>query len=226
MVLPWVQNLGAYGSPADTDAGKSAHPVPDGNVGPCGSFASDGSLGGWGCVPDGNFGCPRQGPTGIADEVGWISRGSGPHPAGPRSLPADTVLFTEKHTDGVSRSNAKIAAPDGIPGRNPGNTSAFWVSGVFGGDLVHLGHRGPARIPNEMGNLDDATGPDGPSGAVSTQSSNRAVFVFAYGRAASMSPARTNPNPNGEPRKNMGNGLRETKRHRPPPQAGSPPQGA
>jgi prepilin-type N-terminal cleavage/methylation domain-containing protein len=204
-VQPYIKNLNIFVSPADSAGGK-----PMGDNGWMGlglSFASNGYLADWCCAPDWSYGYPLRGPMGYSTDwakgdpsygyvyQSWLSSGKGTLAMSEVTLVADSILVTEKHNADI------LAANTGAPG----NTSNFWPSAVFADKTP--ADWGPGQIPNGTKSA-TAAWPNGQNGAVSAKYNGQAVFVMTDGHAKAMKPAATDPDPVGQPQKNMWDALR------------------
>ena len=195
-IQPYVKNVNIFTSPADTRGGSTAQ------VGSWAglyiSFGANSFYGDWCCSPTWNSGFELRGPMGIGGQ-GWLFGAS--NSASAMNIPAATVLIAEKHSDDILERGGNPV--------NPGNVSAYWISGLFGGDdLVGTGWD-PMRIPNGTRNPNTAW-PNGRDGSVSAKYAKHAVFVYLDGHAASLIPAQTNPDPTNHPELNQWDGKRIT----------------
>jgi len=188
-VQPYVKNVNIFTSPADSASGKVNAAVGSW-AGIALSFACNGYYGNW---VGSNF--ELRGAMGIGNNSGWLGGPSNSSSA--MTLPSETVLATEKHTQDL----LTIA-------NNPGNLSSYYIGGVFGGDAPNgAGGWAPMRIPDGTRAV-TAKWPDGQNGSVSAKYTDQAVFVFVDGHAKALKPVVTNPNPTANPEKNMWDGKR------------------
>lgn len=188
-IQPYVKNVNVFMSPADAAAGKTNATAGGAWAGLMLSYACNSYYGGW----VGNS-FELRGPMGIGSGQGWVA--SKGQPASAMSLPADTILFTEKHSQDLITLTGDAAF---------GNLSNFHINGIIGGDVIN--NWPPQRIPNGTRSV-TAKWPEGQDGAVSAKYSGQAVFTFLDGHAKSLKPVVTNPNPTTNPEKNMWDGKR------------------
>jgi prepilin-type N-terminal cleavage/methylation domain-containing protein/prepilin-type processing-associated H-X9-DG protein len=199
-VQPYVKSLGIFVCP-DDGAGGPIH-SSDARWGDKSwmgwgiSYASNGYYDpNWCCAPNWNTGFRLLGPMGIGNNGSWLAGSSNTIAA--MNRPAETILVGEKHNSDV------IAVGNG----NPGNTSNFWVTCVFGGPDTQFGDWAPMNIPDGT-RLATAPYPTGANGAVSATHTGTANFAFCDGHAKAFRPAATNPDPKNHPELNMWDGTR------------------
>jgi prepilin-type N-terminal cleavage/methylation domain-containing protein/prepilin-type processing-associated H-X9-DG protein len=176
---PYIKNFGILRCP--DDSGTQLPAATQGWGGIAMSYGANGWIG-WNPF-DNNYGMegvmtPMSQPGYLQDSktIAAISR------------PADTILFSEKHNDEMSKNNGW------------GNPTA-----TFGGTFTAVNWWDsfcPGETPD--GTLSPtAAWPNGRTGAVSIKHNSRANFVFADGHAKSMDPVQTNPDMTHHPELNM-----------------------
>ncbi len=188
-IQPYAKNINIFTSPADSAAGK-VNPAIGSWAGVLLSFACNSYYGNWA-----SSWFELRGPMSMGGQGSWLQPTS--NSASDMTNPADTILFTEKHSDDLMKltgSNAKF-----------GNLSAFYNTGILGGDRIN--NWPPQRIPSGL-RSSTAVYPDGQNGAISAKYSGQAVFVFLDGHAKSLKPVSTNPDQTNNPSKNMWDGKR------------------
>jgi len=198
LVQPYIKNLMVFCCPSDAKGGLPAPPDgPAGSIGWAGrtiSYAVNGFSGGWtGTIP-------LKGVMGVSSGPsagwGWYNYPMSARTLGQVGSPADTILMSEKFSADAHQS----------PGA-PLNASGFSPDSMF--LAFGMGWMADATsIPN--GTVSSTTAyPNGPNGAVSAHHQGMANFVFCDGHVKSMKPTATDPDPNGQPQKNMWDATRK-----------------
>jgi prepilin-type N-terminal cleavage/methylation domain-containing protein/prepilin-type processing-associated H-X9-DG protein len=199
LVQPYIKNLMVFTCPSDAKGGLPSPPDgPVANQGWAGrtiSYAVNGFTNGW---------------TGTLTLKGVMGVSSGPkagwtwlnYPMSARTLgqvgrPAETILLTEKFSADAHQWTGA-----------PLNASGFGADSLFVGLGSGFNWMADATdVPD--GTLAAAAYPNGPVGAVSAHHNDMANFVFCDGHVKSMKPAATDPDPNGQPDKNMWDASRK-----------------
>ncbi len=148
------------------------------------------------------------GPMGIGNNGSWLNGAANSQAA--MNRPADTILIAEKHNGDVlnwSRPDGSTWASE--PGTNPGNTSNFWITCVFGGPQADVASGWAPMNTPDGSRASTIPYPEGQNGAVSATHSNMGNFVFCDGHAKAMRPVATNPDPINQPQNNMWDGTRQ-----------------
>lgn len=188
-IQPYAKNINIFMSPADSAAGKPNSAAGGAWAGLMLSFACNSYYGPW----VGNS-FQLRGPMGLGNNGSWLQ--ATPNSSSTMSLPADTILLAEKHSEDLMKLTGEAAF---------GNLSNFFINGILGGDVIN--NWPPQRIPN---GTRDATlkWPNGQDGAVSAKYAGQSVFVYVDGHAKSVKPVSTNPNPTANPERNQWDGQR------------------
>ncbi len=106
--------------------------------------------------------------------------------------PAETILLGERHNGDVIKNGRE---GNGVQG-TPAFTGVDWMDGWFG----------PGETPN--GKSTDLW-PKGKNGTVTAAHAAMANFAFVDGHVKSMKPEATNPDPGGQPDKNLWDASRK-----------------
>ncbi|MBC8135717.1 MAG: DUF1559 domain-containing protein [Fibrella sp.] len=108
------------------------------------------------------------------------------------SRPADTILLGERHNADVIKNGREGNAVQGTPVF----TGVDWMDGWFG----------PGETPNGKST---ESWPKGKRGTVTAAHATMANFAFVDGHVKAMKPEATNPDPDGQPDKNLWDASRK-----------------